>query len=90
MLKLYLQHFRYLLTVSRFKRFNILHCLKKATLVRRLLHALKANTFDSAVNGEILGKRADMEREACDTEHEDERAETLSIVLQNHWSIQDA
>jgi hypothetical protein len=55
-LKLYFQHFQYLLTVSRFKRFNILHCLKRATLVRRILHALKANTFDSAINEEILGE----------------------------------
>lgn len=55
-LKLYFQHFRYLMTVSRFKRFNILHCLKKATLVRRILHALKASTFDSAITDEILGK----------------------------------
>ncbi|GHJ86512.1 hypothetical protein NliqN6_2914 [Naganishia liquefaciens] len=53
-LKLYFQHFRYLLTVSRFKRFNILHCLKKATLVRRILNSLKANTFDSVINEEIL------------------------------------
>jgi hypothetical protein len=58
-LKLYFQHFQYLLTVSRFKRFNILHCLKRATLVRRILHALKANTFDSTINEEILGKDTD-------------------------------
>jgi hypothetical protein len=54
-LLLYLEHFRDLLTVSRFKRFNTLHCLKKANLVRRILHAIKANTFDTAVNPEILG-----------------------------------
>lgn len=55
-LKLYFEHFRHLLTVSRFKRFNTLHCLKKANLVRRILHALKANTFDSSINSEIFGQ----------------------------------
>lgn len=55
-LQLYFEHFRQLLTVSRFKRFNTLHCLKKANLVRRILHAMKANTFDSSINPEIFGQ----------------------------------
>ncbi|KAJ9116880.1 hypothetical protein QFC22_004537 [Naganishia vaughanmartiniae] len=53
-LELYFAHFQHLLTVSRFKRFNVLHCLKKAGLVRKLLHALKANTFDSILNPQII------------------------------------
>jgi hypothetical protein len=63
-LQLYLEHFRDLLTVSRFKRFNTLHCLKKANLVRRILHVIKANTFDTAVNPEILGESAGAEQRA--------------------------
>ncbi|KAJ9113849.1 hypothetical protein QFC19_000042 [Naganishia cerealis] len=58
-LELYFAHFQHLLTVSRFKRFNVLHCLKKAGLVRRLLHALKANTFDSTLTPQILGRLSD-------------------------------
>lgn len=53
-LKLYFQHFVCLMSTSHYKRFNVLKCFRRASLVRKLTHALKASIFDMAFLPQII------------------------------------
>ncbi|KAL7420576.1 Beige protein-like 1 [Cryptotrichosporon argae] len=46
---LYFQHFDYLLSTSKFKRFNLLRTFQKSGVVRKLLYAIRSGMFDPAV-----------------------------------------
>lgn len=45
--ELVFQNFEHLLVDSKYKRFNTVRCFRNVGLVRKILHALKGNAFDS-------------------------------------------
>lgn len=53
-LELYFDHFIALMSTSKYKRFNISRCFKRASLIRKLTHALKANLFDPSCLPSII------------------------------------
>nr|XP_018262052.1 uncharacterized protein I303_05067 [Kwoniella dejecticola CBS 10117]OBR84210.1 hypothetical protein I303_05067 [Kwoniella dejecticola CBS 10117] len=47
--RFYLKHFEYLLSISKHKRFNILRTFQKSAMVKKMLYALRSGLFDLEV-----------------------------------------
>ncbi|WVF68754.1 hypothetical protein IAT40_003526 [Kwoniella sp. CBS 6097] len=50
----YLRHFEYLLSVSKHKRFNILRTFQKSAVVKKMLYALRSGLFDLEVVPDVV------------------------------------
>ncbi len=55
-LEVFFQHYQHLLRTSKYRRFNILRCFKKAGLARKIVYALKGNLFDRESSLRLIGK----------------------------------
>lgn len=54
--EVFLQHFHALLRTSKYRRFNILRCFKKAGLVRKLVFTLKSNVLSTEAAYLLIGE----------------------------------
>nr|ODN91829.1 hypothetical protein L203_01081 [Cryptococcus depauperatus CBS 7841] len=53
-IRYYLQHFEYLLSISKHKRFNNLRTFQKLATVRKMLYALRSGLFNSDVMPDVV------------------------------------